>query len=86
MKVKIDKLYYFKAEKRGPISLYLFFLTAYCLVLSSLLFGCIRVAGKAGYWERGQESGVTQSKQVGFDTQHLVPRSTPEGNIDIAAT
>lgn len=46
--------------------------------------GCIRLSGGAGYWHQGPKDDVPKAKTVGFDTQNMVPGSTPSGKIDFA--
>lgn len=46
--------------------------------------GCIRISGGAGYWKQGAEDPSAQVKQVGFDTQGLIPGAAPSGRIEIA--
>ena len=58
-----------------------FFFISYTLLLIAcsltLLSGCIRLSGKAGYWHKGADDEYAKSKQVGFDTQRFVPGYTP---------
>ena len=52
------------------------------LLVSCLLFsGCVRVAGKTGYWYKGSEDEEAKAKQVGFDTQDLVDPNRAPGSI-----
>ncbi len=44
--------------------------------------GCIRIAGKAGYWKQGAEDEEPTVKQAGFDTQDLTDRNRPPGSIE----
>jgi apolipoprotein N-acyltransferase len=57
------------------------FLTFFLAVLSS---GCIRLAGTAGYAYTKSGDEVPKIKQVGFDTQNLVPSNQTPGNIEVA--
>lgn len=47
-----------------------------CL-LPLLFFGCIRLQGSAGYYKKGPEDESPKARQVGFDTQKLIPNRTP---------
>ena len=51
-------------------------------LICCLLSGCIRFTGSAGYWHQGAEDEAPKGKQVGFDTQKMVPGYTP-GNIEV---
>lgn len=49
--------------------------------LWSILSGCIRLAGTAGYWKQGPNEEAPQAKQVHFDSNDLVYPDRPKGNI-----
>jgi hypothetical protein len=55
------------------------------LVISICFFsaGCIRIAGKTGFWYKGSKEEPPKVKQVGFDTQDLVQRDQAPGSIEI---
>ncbi|HXV27595.1 MAG TPA: hypothetical protein VD913_01380, partial [bacterium] len=55
-----------------------FWLFCFCFVSA----GCVRVAGKAGYWHQGAEDEEPKTKQVGFDTQNIVDRDKTPGSIE----
>ncbi|HOW59921.1 MAG TPA: hypothetical protein PLO78_09395 [Candidatus Omnitrophota bacterium] len=55
--------------------------TAFFFVL--FFQGCVRVAGTAGYWHQGAEDAEPKVKQVGFDTQNLIPAAPPSADIKI---
>ncbi len=51
-----------------------------CFGAICIFSGCVRVAGTAGY-ARATSDGDVTAKQVGFDTQKLLPKN--EGNITV---
>lgn len=55
------------------------------LMLIGLVFsGCIRLAGKAGYYHQGPDEDAPQVKEAGFDTAQMFPSSKSTGSIEIA--
>ncbi len=53
------------------------------LLISSPAFcGCVRLAGTAGYAYQGPSDESPKVKQLGFDTQRLIPSDQTPGNIE----
>ncbi len=56
------------------------------LIMAVCAAGCIRLTGGTGVWYQGAEDEAPKSKQIGFDTDDLIPQKNPPGNIEIAQT
>lgn len=56
-------------------------LTSCFLLLTSVLSGCIRLTGTAGYWKKGAQDEVSQGKSVTLDSQDLLYPNRAKGNI-----
>ena len=59
------------------------FLIAYLLFLTPFFAGCIRVAGKTGFWYQGSGDEAPKEKTVGFDTQDLTQKDKNPGSIEV---
>jgi len=58
-----------------------FYFVIFFLILT-LLSGCIRLTGNAGYWKQGAEDEAPKVRSAGFDSADFVPGSPPPGNIE----
>lgn len=53
------------------------------ICLLTIVSGCVRLSGSAGYWKQGAEDAEPEVKQVGFDTNKLLPGDQKQGSITV---